>query len=119
MQLPHFQARGLDLSGFHPATLNCSIAPCRFALREPRLTLRSVDWHAAFPPEDFSFVDCRVHPGDGAAVAGLIYYPHPETKPDHVQPPDVLEVLTRFLPGLAYGDHLTLAIDPAQLTLMP
>src|SRR3954463_2473826 len=60
MQAPHFLARGLDISLFHPGTLNVSIAPYRFRVGKPRCTLPSVKWHPTEPAEDFSFFDATV-----------------------------------------------------------
>ena len=37
MQAPFFKERGLDLSGFHRGTLNISVAPRRFRIRNARL----------------------------------------------------------------------------------
>ena len=50
-------------------------------------------------------------------VLALIYHPHPETKPEHFQSPDVLEVLAPPIHGLMYGMQLALAIDPAQMMI--
>jgi hypothetical protein len=115
MQAPYFRERGLDLSPYHLGTLNLSIAPSRYRVLRPRLTLCDVRWHPTEPAEDFSFFDCRLTAGAGATAAGLIYYPHPETKPDHVQPVDVLEVLAPRIAGLGYGDAVVLEVRAEQL----
>jgi len=116
LQIPHFARRGLDLTGWHPATINVSIAPRRFTLRAPCYTFRNVAWTSLHPGEDFSFCRCRVVYG-GEAVAGWVYTPHPDTKPDHVQPPDVLEIITRYLDGLTYGVPLILRLPPTEITV--
>lgn len=116
LQKPFFLERGLDLSPFHPGTLNLSIAPCRYRVLRPKHTFRAVKWAETEPPEDFSFFDCRVL-WNGRSYAGLVYYPHPETKPEHFQPPDVLEVLAPRLEGLSYGDVVELELDPAQIAV--
>ena len=119
MQAPFFRERGLDLSGWHHSTLNLSIAPARFEILEARHTFRNLSWHPTEPAEDFSFFDCRVRRVGGDDfpwIAGLIYFPHPDTKPEHHQPPDVLEAIAReFINGLDYGDRLELAVDPEQM----
>lgn len=117
MQLPHFLAGGIDLQRYHPGTLNLSISPRSYRVVEARVTFRAVQWHPTEPPEDFSFFDCRVIAGDGASRDGLVYYPHPETKPDHVQPDDVLEVLTSRIEGIEYGDQLWLELPQDQLEI--
>ena len=117
MQGPVFARLGLDLSVYHPGTLNLSIAPHRYRVVRPRLTLRQVNWHPVEPTEDFSFFDCQVMMPGQKPVLALIYHPHPETKPEHFQSPDVLEVLAPPIHGLMYGMQLALAIDPAQMMI--
>lgn len=114
MQAPFFKAGGLDLTRFHPGTVNVSIAPLRYQVLEPRLTFRQVQWHPTEPAEDFSFFDCRIH-FNGVIYTGLIYYPHPETKPEHFQAPDVLEILAPTIDGLIYGDYIKVDVDPLQM----
>lgn len=109
MQLPFFRALGLDLTSFHPATLNVSVAPRRFVLSRPSHVFRQVRWSPQVPPEDFSFVPCRVAYGR-EVHEGVVYYPHPETKPAHHHDPSVLEVITRFIPGIAYGAPIEVAL---------
>lgn len=116
LQAPHFRARGLELSAYLPATVNLDLAPRRLDLREPRWTFADVEWTQVHPPETFSFVECTVT-RDGAAVDGLVYHPHPETKPMHHQPSTVVELLLPHLPGLGPGETLTLQVDPRQAVL--
>ncbi len=119
MQAPHFADRGIDLSNFHPATINLSIAPMRLVLERPIATLRAVEWHPSDPAEDFSFAPCRIGYSRDEMVDGLVYRPHPETKPDHHQPETVVEVLAPFLAGVRPGVELWLAVDPGQARLVP
>lgn len=114
MQRPHFRERGLDLAIYHPGTLNLCIAPFCYQVIRPRLTFRQLQWHPVEPAEDFSFFDCRIH-FSGAEYPGLIYYPHPETKPEHFQAADVLEVLAPTILGLVYGTTIHLCVDGAQM----
>ena len=117
MQVPHFRALGLDLSQFHPGTINVSIAPHRYQVLEPAAVLRAVQWHDTEPAEDFSFFDVEVIAGDGLPVPGYIYYPHPETKPTHFQSPDVLELLLPFVNGIEYGATLKLKVRENQIAV--
>ncbi|PSN13223.1 hypothetical protein C7271_22730, partial [filamentous cyanobacterium CCP5] len=73
MQMPFFQALGLDLSGYFPGTLNVSISPRTFQLIKPEFTFRQVEWTDRHPPEDFSFSQCWVS-FQGFAYDGWIYY---------------------------------------------
>lgn len=117
MQTPHFRELGLDLGAWHPGTMNVSIAPCAYQVLKAPLTFRQVKWHPVEPAEDFSFFDVRVTPPQGGPVRGLIYFPHPDTKPEHFQKPDVLELLLPFIPGLAYGQDLLLEIPDDQIRI--
>jgi hypothetical protein len=115
MQFPHFLARGLDLNSFHLGTLNVSIAPLAYRVLQPRHTFTHVKWHPTEPAEDFSFFDVRVGCPDKSSVDGLIYFPHPDTKPEHFQQPDVLELLLPFVKGLRYGMTLRLEVPADQM----
>ncbi len=117
MQTPHFRALGLDLGVYHVGTVNVSIAPAHYRVLQPRLTFRAVDWHPTDPAEDFSFIDVRVVRDEATQVEGLIYYPHPDTKPTHFQSPDVLELLLPYVEGLVYGEILQLQVPADQLNL--
>jgi len=117
MQQPHFLVLGLDIGVFHRGTLNVSIAPLSYRVVKPRLTFRDVKWHLIEPKEDFSFFDFRLAKPVHEPVAGLIYYPHPDTKPEHFQAPDVLELLLPFVDGLHYGMELSLEIPAEQMVI--
>ena len=117
MQVPHFLALGLDLRAFHLGTLNVSIAPLCYRVVKACHSFAQVKWHPTEPAEDFSFFDVRVIRPGASPVAGLIYFPHPETKPEHFQQPDVLELLLPFVNGLHYGMALSLEIPAAQLVI--
>jgi hypothetical protein len=87
LQAEHFRARGFELAEHAPdlfwGTVNLRLQE-GLALRSPDVTLADVDWSADQPlriaPETFSFVRCRLI-YEGRDFPGLIYYPHPETKP--------------------------------------
>jgi hypothetical protein len=115
MQAPHFRDRGFDISHLYPGTLNVSIAPHSYRVVKARHTFAQVKWHPSEPAEDFSFFDVRATCPNDCSVFGFVYFPHPETKPEHFQQPDVLELLLPFLEGLRYGMVLTLEIPTAQM----
>lgn len=115
MQLPHFRALGLDLSPFHPGTINVSIAPRTYQVLNAARTFGNVRWHPTEPPEDFSFFDVEVLSGGRFVAKGYIYYPHPDTKPTHFQRPDVLELILPFISGLEYGALLELRTRTSQI----
>ena len=117
MQIPHFLALGLDIGQFHTGTLNVSVAPWQYRVVKPRFNFNQVKWHPTEPAETFSFFDVLVSHSNQPAVAGFIYFPHPETKPEHFQKPDVLELLLPFVEGLKYGMALQLQIPTAQMRM--
>ena len=112
--MPFFQALGLDLTAFYPATLNLNLQPWEFVLQQPAFTFRQVHWTTAHPPEDFSFSGC-VLVFHGIRYDGWVYYLHPETKTVHFQNPSVLEVLAPEIPGIGYGDRVTLHLNSREI----
>jgi len=76
-----------------------------------------VKWHPTEPAEDFSFFDVRLLRDGQPPAEGLIYYPHPETKPEHFQQPDVLELLLPFVDGITYGADLLLELPVEQMVI--
>ena len=116
MQVPFFQQLGLDLTPYYQGTLNISISPHTFAMEHPQYTFLSVEWTSRHPPEHFSFSACYVI-FQSARYGGWIYYPHPETKRRHFQDPSLLEVIAPFIPGIAYGSNVEVAINPAEISL--
>lgn len=116
LQLPVFLDRGWDLyreaPGFHPGTINIRLAS-PLSLVSPDVTLTDVDWSPpdlarSFPPETFSFVRCCIF-YDSRFVPGLVYYPHPETKPlTNSHDPYVLEVIAPAITGLEGGQEITI-----------
>lgn len=119
LQRPAFAAQGLVLDSYFPGTINISIYPHQYVVKQAKHTFRQVKWADNAPPEDFSFFDCRVVLKTDQRINGLIYYPHPETKPEHFQSPDTLEVLTEFVDDLSYGIKVGLELNPEQLLVRP
>ena len=113
MQIPFFRALGLDLGGFHPGTINIDCTPLRFRPGPGALLFERVKWHSETPAETFSFARATLV-RDGARHSAWIYYPHPETKPEHFQPGGVAEVIAPLVPDLAYGDRVILETTPDQ-----
>ncbi len=115
MQMPYFQALGVDLSPFYPGTLNVSIAPYRFQL-VPQQTLHQVKWSPEHAAESFSLVPIGLT-WQQQTYRGLVYYPHPETKINHFQDPAVLELLLPLVPGIAGGSQVTLTASASELII--
>ena len=117
MQAPFFRERGLDLSGFYSGTLNISIAPRKFRIRNARFHFPAVQWTSKHPPEHFSFSPCTVI-RDRTEYSGVIYYPHPETKARHHQDDSVIEVLAPWIDGIGYGDRLELEVEDSEIEVI-
>ena len=112
LQAPFFAERGLDLSGCFAGTLNLAVTGGEWRLRDPRLRVEQLAWTPLHAPETFSFWPCRLRwAGAASELAGWIYWPHPETKPCHRQPPDQLEVLAPWIPELERLSGLELGVD--------
>ena len=115
MQMPYFKALGLDLSGFHPGTINVDCAPWSFRPGPDALLFELVKWHPEMPAETFSFSKIRLmHKGN--VYPAYIYQPHPETKAEHFQPGCAAEVLAPKISGLAYGDPVAIECDLGQVS---
>ncbi|HBE17731.1 MAG TPA: hypothetical protein DEG17_13225 [Cyanobacteria bacterium UBA11149] len=117
MQKPFFKERGFELDNYFSGTINISIAPHQYQIKKAKHTFRNLKWASEVPAEDFSFFDCRILLNIGKLLDGFIYYPHPETKPEHFQTPDTLEIITSFIGDLQYGDELMIEIDSEQIYL--
>jgi hypothetical protein len=119
IQQPHFRARGIDLDALVPGwflgTINV-VLPYELTLAAPDLTAERLDWTgdladpgSRIPPETFSFAHCTLHHG-GGRYQGLIYYPHPETKPSvNAHHYNVLEVIAPPVAALRKGDPVSVA----------
>jgi hypothetical protein len=117
LQKPLFAAKGLELDRYFSGTINVSIYPYKYSIKKSKYTFRDVQWSSAAVAEDFSFFDCRVILNDGTKLEGLIYYPHPDTKPEHFQSPDIFEIITQFIHGLQYGNEVVLEVDETQIKI--
>jgi len=113
-QRPLFKARGLDLAEYYNGTLNIDIRPATFSLLKPEYTFPLVEWTDLHPAETFSFSRCRVVYRT-AEYAGWVYYPHPETKLRNFQNPSLLEVIARPIPGLQYGEALSVWVNADEI----
>jgi len=116
MQAPIFAKLGVDLSDFYLATLNLDIKPRIFEMNAPQFALKRVKWTELCQPEDFSLSPCELIYQDNK-YRGFIYYPHPETKPQHFHSNSVIEVIAEFIPDIAYGDTITLCYCPNEVEI--
>lgn len=116
LQMPRFRALGLELGDCYPGTINVNIAPLEFAVRRFDYCFEHVAWCPAVPAETFSFCRGVLHHA-GTDYRAWIYYPHPETKPEHFQTASTLEILAPQVPGLRYGDAVLLRVADGKLVV--
>lgn len=116
LQIPHFLQRGLDLRSCYPGTLNVSITPYALQIVAPVHRFEAVEWLSGFPPETFAFAHCHLM-FQGQGYDGWVYYPHPETKPQHPHPPTVVEILALPIALMHYGASVTLQFPMAEIAL--
>ena len=103
-----------DRSNYRIGTINVDVSPLRFAPGPEARTLRDIKWHPEMPAETFSFsaVTLCHH---GVRYPALVYWPHPETKPEGFQAKGwIAEIIAPDVPQLRYGDAVTIESVPDQ-----
>ena len=108
LQQPHFAAHGIDLSPYHPGTLNVDLAPHAPVPHRPVFDGK-LRWFGGLEERFLlSRIGLRCAAGE---FQGLWYYPHPDTKPAHHQKPTVVELLLPWIDGLAPGTAVQVLLD--------
>ena len=115
MQKPFFKLGGLDLDAYYSATINLDIRPYKFSFIKPDYHFSKLAWTDGVV-EDFSFIDGEIT-HKARHYSGVIYYPHPETKPAHIHDASTLEVIAPLIRGLQYGEKVKLTFDANKLKL--
>ncbi|NLB69061.1 MAG: hypothetical protein GX804_05190 [Lentisphaerae bacterium] len=115
LQVPKFFELGLDLLGLHRGTINVLIAPLDFKVINPVFAFNEVRWSDDQPAENFSFCDARISLDGEKWYKGYVYYPHPETKPEHFQRPGVIELIMPLIEGLGYDSEIFLDVPEDQV----
>ena len=118
MQSPVFKSLGLDLSACYFGTLNINFAPLEVSLANPDHLFEKVHWTELHPPETFSFWRVEIKASETDVVNGWVYYPHPETKQRHWQPPTTLELLAPRLSGVEPGCNIYLRDQRRRIKLV-
>ncbi len=108
LQAPHFAAHGIDLSRFFAGTLNVDVAPHAPQPSKP-LFDGHLRWHGEI--RERFLLSRAVLRVDGRDHEGLWYYPHPATKPAHVQRETLVELLMPWIDGLAAGTKVELSLS--------
>ena len=118
MQTPVFMALGLDLTNCYFGTLNVDFSPLEVSLSNPDHLFEKVRWTELHPPETFSFWSVQIKAREAEVVGGWIYYPHPETKQRHWQPPTTLELIAPRLTGVNEGCTIHLHDERRRIKLV-
>ena len=116
MQAPLFTKFGLDISSLHLATLNFNIEPASFSVKQAEYLFKQMKWAENCPAEDFSLSPCQINFQENN-YAGYIYYPHPETKPQHFHGNNIIEVIAPFIANISYGDKATLMVNQQEIQI--
>ena len=117
LQWAAFEEAGLPVDGLFQGTVNVVTAPWTVHVTAPWWTVKDVRWHPDVPAETFHFVPIRASVGAARLVEGLVYRPDPETKPDHHQPADVLELLLPWVNGVHEGAVVRLDLPLSQVDI--
>ena len=117
LQLPFFQALGLNIDHFHQATLNAQFNCQEIILKHVDYRFKKIKWHQDIPAEDFCLSHCRVLHAK-QSYPGIIYQPVIKTKTEHFHPKNQLEILAPFIANIKYGDALSLAVTDKTLTMI-
>lgn len=116
MQAPCFRELGLNLEGFHLATINVDISPCEFEMANPSHRFERVVWNPDAPPETFSFSPCRLEHED-CLHDGYVYYPHPETKTRDFHSQSILEIISSYIEAIEHGKAVRVYLRPGEIVL--
>lgn len=116
-QFRYFLKRGLDLSNYFMGTINLDISPCSYEIKKPKHFFKNIDWSNHIPPENFYFFDVSLHYRNKTYM-GLVYMPDPATKENHIQKPNILELLFPKIDGLAYGAFVDIELKTGQLKII-
>ena len=116
-QFKHFLERGLDLSNYFMGTINLDISPCSYEIKKPKYFFKNIDWSDFIPPENFFFFDVSLYYKD-KSYKGLVYMPDPETKENHIQKPNILELIFPKIEGLEYGTMVDIELKKAQIDII-
>lgn len=117
LQRPHFLSRGLDIRHCFAGTLNLSIAPRSFRMKQPEFVLEQVRWKEGRRPENFFIGRCRIGGGD-EPVDGFIYFPDPSTKESSIDNPCHFQLLAPFIPNISYGTVLAIQLRSAEFEIL-
>jgi len=116
LQKPFFEERGFCMKKLYLATLNIDIPNHEFTIVKPTYHFKHLKWEEDSPPETFSIVPCTLK-YKMKQYDAFIYYPHVETKTNHIQKKSTLEILAPFIEEISYGDNIQLILDTQKINI--
>jgi len=122
MQEPFFKEQGLDLQDYFDGqmfygTMNLSFAPQTVRILKPEYFMDTIKWTDHLTPENFFLSPAKISVR-GTEYKAMIYIPDPATKPDHFNPPTMVDVLSVKIDGLALGDEALLTYNENAIELV-
>lgn len=116
LQKPHFKKIGLDLTHMFDGTLNVQLNAQSFRILKPDWKFEQIQWIDGFNAETFSFVAVELEFAK-KRYSAWVYYPHPETKTQHFQAENLVEILAPCISNIAYGDTIALRYSATSLLI--
>ena len=98
-------------------TINLDISPCSYKIKAPKYFFKDIDWSDFIPPENFYFFDVSLHHKD-KTYKRLVYMPDPETKENHIQRPNILELIFPKIEDLEYGVIVDIELKIDQIDMI-
>lgn len=123
MQAPFFLMGGLDLEAYFEGkifwgTLNFDIYPLQYEHVKTDYYFPQVHWTTLQPAENFLLSHAKLeHMGN--TYKALVFTPDPATKPNHFEPPNIIEFIAEWIPGVNYGDTMMLDLQDDHIKLSP
>lgn len=108
LQWPFLQRSPLDLQDLSSAgTLNIDLRPYEFVPNSPETTI-TAQWFQKIT-ETFLFFPIKIR-YQAKLYKGYVYYPSPDTKPDHFKPPYHIDLLLPWIENISYGDRIEILL---------
>lgn len=103
-----------DVAKWHNGTINVSLRNS-VHITNPTFRLDDFEWSPG-EVETFDLLRCVIG-HKGQSYDGYIYRPHPSVHAVHKS--DLLELVAEKIPGLSYGDAITVSADKNALSFLP
>lgn len=116
LQKPFFEKLGLDLSKMFDGTLNIQLNAEGFSIVKPHWQFEQLQWIDGCNAETFSFVAVELEYAN-VRYPAWVYYPHPETKTQHFQAKNLIEILAPKINGIQYCDEIALHYSTSSLLI--